>query len=496
MQEQNKRGSGVLMHISSLPGKFDIGTFGKEAYRFVRLLKWAGQKYWQILPLCPTGFGDSPYQGFSTFAGNPYFIDLDILIEEGYLKKEDLKGYFQNASPQKVDYGRVYTQRREIFQKVQGYFKNNIPADFEAFCLKNAFWLDNYALFMAVKDSLGGRELTLWDEDIKTRLPEAVERYTQKNIDRIQYYKMQQYFFFKQWNALKEYANKNGILIIGDLPIYVSADSADVYSCPEQFELCENLIPKCVAGCPPDAFSEEGQLWGNPIYNWEYMKNDGYSWWIQRLKAAFELYDVVRIDHFRGFAGYYTIAYGAQNAKEGHWNEGPKMGLFDAVRDSLGALPIIAEDLGLLTQDVYKLLEDSTFPGMKVLQFAFDPSGESLYLPKNHIKNCVVYTGTHDNDTLVGYTQNARAEEISFAMKTLNVKNKKELPGAMMKAALCSIADTAILCMQDLIGKGSEARMNTPALSGGNWQWRAVKGEICKRNFRFIKRYTKKTDRK
>lgn len=495
MELLKNRACGVLMPISSLPGNFGIGTMGKEAYKFIDKLKAAGQKYWQILPVCPTGFGDSPYQSFSTFAGNPYFIDLDIVCKEGYLKKEDYKDIAWGSSQDKVDYGALYVKRRELFSKLYENFKADIPADFSEFCRKNDFWLKDFALFMAVKDAHNGASFDIWQEDIRCRKEGAVERWSEKCAEGIEYYKMLQYFFFKQWRSLKEYANKKGIYIIGDVPIYVARDGADVWSQPQQFMLDENFVPTEVAGCPPDAFSEDGQLWGNPLYDWDYMKEDGYTWWIQRLKAAFLIYDVVRIDHFRGFAGYYCIPFGAQTAKEGVWREGPKIELFNAVKKELGDVAIIAEDLGFLTPDVYKLLEDSGFPGMKVLQFAFSPECESAYLPKNHIPNSIVYVGTHDNDTVFGYVQNTREAELLNAQKILGVKDRKSLPKAMMKAALSSCCNTAILTAQDLIGLGSEARMNTPAKDSGNWQWRALKKELTSKTFRFLKKYTKKTGR-
>ena len=491
----DKRAAGVLMHISSLPGDFGIGAMGKEAYKFIDKLKAAGQRYWQILPVCPTGFGDSPYQSFSTFAGNPYFIDPQLLCKEGYLKKEDYAEISWGEREDRVDFGRLYVKRNELFNKLFKSFGEKIPSDFVSFCRKNAHWLDDFALFMAVKDAHNGAAFYEWDEDIAKRKPEAVVWWSAKCRERIEYYKMLQYFFFKQWNALKTYANQKGIYIIGDVPIYVARDGADVWSNPAQFKLDEDFCPIEVAGCPPDAFSQDGQLWGNPIYNWDYMKEDGYKWWTARLRAAFSIYDVVRIDHFRGFAGYYCIPYGSKTAKEGVWREGPRMQLFDAVKKELGDVPIIAEDLGFLTEDVYKLLSDSGFPGMKVLQFAFSPDCESAYLPKNHIPNSIVYTGTHDNDTLLGYLETTSERELENAVKVMGIKRKKQIPKAMMKAAMQSVCNTAVLTMQDLIGLGSEARMNTPAKESGNWQWRATKKQLSNKNFRLLKKYTKKFSR-
>lgn len=491
MELLKKRACGVLMHISSLPGDFGIGTLGREAYSFVDMLNEADQRYWQILPICPTGFGDSPYQSFSTFAGNPYFIDLDLLAQQGYLKKSDYEGINWGNRQDRVDYGVLYEKRRELFVTLQANFNRNIPADFGEFCEKNAFWLEDYALFMAVKDSYNGASFRTWEEDIRCHKKSACERWSKKCEHRVQHYKMLQYFFFKQWSALKCYANERNIAIIGDIPIYVASDSADVWAHPQQFMLDKDFTPIEVAGCPPDAFSEEGQLWGNPVYDWDYMKRDGYRWWIARLKAAFTIYDVVRIDHFRGFAGYYCIPFGAENAKQGVWRKGPGMSLFSAVRRALGNVPIIAEDLGFLTEDVYKLLSDSGFPGMKVLQFAFDASGESDYLPKNHVPNSVVYTGTHDNDTLIGFCQNTDAQQLDFACKVLGVGDKEKIPRAMMIEALKSTCNTCILTAQDLIGLGTDARMNTPATDSGNWQWRALAHELSKEKFDFLKSFTR-----
>lgn len=464
------------MHISSLPGNFGIGTFGKNTYSFVDFLYESGQTYWQILPLCPTSFGDSPYQSFSTFAGNPYFIDLDVLCKQGYLKPEEYEDINWGENPVKVDYGLLYVKRHEVFKKVQTHFFEKLPADYDAFCEKNAFWLDDYALFMAIKDSYSGKSFQEWDDSIRRREKSAVKEYSEKYAKRCDYYKMLQYLFFEQWNKLKAYANDKGIKIIGDLPIYVALDSADVWSSPEQFVLDDDLRPTEVAGCPPDAFSEDGQLWGNPLYDWEYMKNDGYSWWINRLRECLKMYDVVRIDHFRGFDSYYCIKFGSTTAKVGEWKKGPGMDLFRAIKAQLGKMPIIAEDLGFLTPSVKRLLKQSKFPGMKVLQFAFDSREESDYLPHNYTPNSVVYTGTHDNDTIIGWQKSMKRADLRYAKEYLN--SKLSFNWAMMTATLSSVSDTAILTMQDLMGLGGEARMNTPSTLGGNWEWRAEDGYI------------------
>ncbi len=473
-----KRAGGVLMHISSLPGDFGIGTLGREAYRFVDFLKNAGQSYWQILPVCPTSFGDSPYQSFSTFAGNPYFIDLELLSEQGYLSAEDYRDISWGESETQVDYATLYNSRKQVFEKLQESFFQNTPSDFEDFCEENAFWLEDYALFMAIKDAHGGAQYTLWEEDIKKREPKALEMWQKKCIKKIEYYKILQYIFFKQWFDLKDYANKKGIKIIGDLPIYVAADSCDVWASPKQFKLDKNLNPKLVAGCPPDAFSKDGQLWGNPVYNWRYMRFDRYAWWIKRLEMSLKIYDVIRIDHFRGFEGYYTIKYGQKTAKYGRWRKGPSMNLWKAVKKQLGDPPIIAEDLGFLTGGVRKMLKRSGFPGMKVLQFAFDSREESDYLPHKYPHNCVVYTGTHDNNTLLGWMNEMNPQDLEFARQYLGAASTKEIPEKMMLSAMASVADLCILTMQDLIGLENTARMNTPSTVGVNWKWRATRPQI------------------
>ena len=495
MSVLNERASGVLMHISSLPSKFGIGTFGKNAYSFADLLKDAGAKYWQILPLGHTSFGDSPYQSFSTYAGNPYFIDLDILCEQGFLEKNDYEGIFWGEDERCVDFGTLYHNRKTVFLKAKEHFYKSIPEDFEHFCRENAFWLEDYALFMAIKDSRNGASLDVWDEDLRKREPEALENAKKELCEGIKYYKMLQFFFSRQLASLKNYVNSLGIKIIGDLPIYVSSDSADVWANPGQFDLDENLRPNFVAGCPPDAFSENGQLWGNPVYDWNYIEKDDYRFWISRLKKSFEFYDVVRIDHFRGFEAFYNIPYGAENARGGHWKKGPGMKLFDKIKSELTDAEIIAEDLGFLTEEVYSLLRESGFPGMKVLQFAFSPDGNSDYMPARHPKNSVVYTGTHDNDTLIGFSKNANPAEIEFAKKTLGVYSEERLPEAMMKLCLASNSNTAILTMQDLIGLDSDARMNTPATDSKNWRWRALDSEITKESFALLKKYNKLLDR-
>ena len=486
----NKRSNGVLMHISSLPGNTGIGTLGKPAYDFVDFLKKSSQTYWQILPICPTSYGDSPYQSFSTFAGNPYFIDFELLVGQDFLQKKDYENISWGSDETQVDYGLLYEQRHKLFSIIQKNFEKNTPADFESFCKENAFWLDNYSLFMAIKDAHNGVSFLEWEKEIINREEQSLKKWTEKCSDRINYYKILQYLFFAQWNNLKKYANDNGIKIIGDIPIYVAADSADVWSSPEQFMLDENHIPTEVAGCPPDGFSADGQLWGNPVYNWDYMKKDNYSWWKKRLEMSLKNFDVLRIDHFRGFDSYYCIPFGDTTAKNGVWKKGPGTALFEEIKKCYGELPIIAEDLGFLTDSVRQMLKDVGYPGMKVLQFAFDSRENSDYLPHSYSKNSVVYTGTHDNDTVIGWTSSAPAEDYSNAKKYLRT-NDKNFPTEMMLAAIESVSNTCILCMQDLIGLDGSARMNTPSTVGNNWKWRATQNQITENISEFLSYYTK-----
>ena len=472
------RTSGVLMPISSLPSPYGIGTMGKQAKKFVDFLDKAGQKYWQILPICPTSYGDSPYQSFSSFAGNPYFIDLEYLCKDKLLTKKECGSFDWGGSEKYIDYGIMYISRYKLLKKAYARFVKNIPDDYEQFCKTEAEWLDEYALFMALKDANDGVAWSEWDEDLKKRKPEAIEAAKKEYADDIKFYKMLQYLFFKQWRQLKAYANSKNIEIIGDVPIYVAGDSADVWANPKQFYLDEDLNPIEVAGCPPDAFSADGQLWGNPLFRWDVMKKDGYTWWTKRISAMADLYDIIRIDHFRGFDSYYAIPAEDDTAKNGEWKEGPGMDLFKVLEKKLGKLPIIVEDLGFLTPSVIKLLKDSGFPGMKVVQFAFDSREDSDYLPHNYPKNCVVYTGTHDNDTVMGWMKTAPKSAVKFAKEYLNLTKEEGYNWGMMRAAWSSVADMAIVPMQDILGLGSEARINTPSTIGENWKWRATADQI------------------
>lgn len=472
------RTSGILMPISSLPSPYGIGTMGKAAKKFVDFLEKAGQKYWQILPICPTSYGDSPYQSFSSFAGNPYFIDLEYLCKDKLLTKRECQSFEWGDNAHYVDYGVIYESRYALLKKAFVRFQKNIPEDFPKFCRRESEWLQEYALFMALKDANGGVAWSEWDKQLKVRNEKALAEARETYRDDIEFYCMLQYLFFKQWKELKAYANEKEIEIIGDVPIYVAADSADVWANPKQFYLDKDLNPIQVAGCPPDAFSDDGQLWGNPLFRWDVMKKDGYAWWTKRIQAVSKLYDIVRIDHFRGFDSYYAIPAGEDTAKNGTWKKGPGMDLFNALEEKLGKLPIIAEDLGFLTPSVHKLLKDSGFPGMKVIQFAFDSREDSDYLPHNYPTNCVVYTGTHDNDTVLGWMKTAPKSAVKFAKEYLNLTKEEGYNWGMMRAAWSSVADLAIVPIQDLIGLGTEARINEPSTLGDNWKWRATEEQI------------------
>ncbi len=471
------RKSGILLAISSIPSKYGIGTFSKEAYEFVDFLEKAGQKLWQILPLGPTGYGDSPYQSFSTFAGNPYYIDLEEFVDKGYLTEEDCvnSDYLDGAY---VDYEKIFFTKFKLLRKAFDNSNIENDADYLAFVEENKSWLADYALYMAVKDSFGGISWTSWDHDIKLRKPEAMAKYQEELKNEISFYQFQQYYFAKQWKALKKYANDKGIEIIGDIPIYVALDSADTWANPQLFQVDDECIPKAVAGCPPDAFSATGQLWGNPLYDWPYHKETGYEWWVERIRYCYELYDVVRIDHFRGFDEYYSIPYGDETAEFGHWEQGPGYELFQVIKKSLGKIKVIAEDLGFLTPSVIKLVQKTGYPGMKVLQFAFDSREDSDYLPHNYLKNSIVYTGTHDNDTTMHWYETLNRRDKKFANQYLDITNGKKICDKMIRSALGSVSDTAVIPMQDYLKLGGEARMNEPSTLGKNWKWRLLPGQI------------------
>ncbi|MDD2971183.1 MAG: 4-alpha-glucanotransferase [Lachnospiraceae bacterium] len=469
------RKSGILLPVSSLPSKYGIGSFSKEAYRFVDFLEEAGQSYWQILPLGPTGYGDSPYQSFSTFAGNPYFIDLETLVEEGLLTTEDCEAYDFGTTETAVDYEKIYLSRFQVLYKAYENSRIAGQTEFQEFIRKNAYWLEDYALYMAVKKSFDGKSYAEWDEDIKKRVPEVLEAYREKFATEIEFYQFQQYEFAKQWSRLKKYANDRHIEIIGDIPIYVAFDSADTWANPDLFQFDEDCTPVGVAGCPPDAFSATGQLWGNPLYKWEYHKQTGYAWWMKRIAYCYELYDIVRIDHFRGFDEYYAIPFGHPTAEHGAWKTGPGYDIFRTMKEVLGEKKVIAEDLGYLTDSVIELVRGTGYPGMKILQFAFDSREESDYLPHNYIPNSIVYTGTHDNQTTVGWFDSLDAHDKKFAKYYMNISDDmtaKEAVWVFIRAALSSVSSTAVIPMQDYLELGDEARMNTPSTLGDNWKWR------------------------
>ena len=466
------RSSGILMHITSLPGPYGVGTMGKQAFAFVDFLERAGQSYWQILPLTPTGYGDSPYQSCSTFAGNHYLIDLEALIEEGLLEKADVENIDWCWSETKADFGRLYNNRLAVLRKAYARFRGG--DDFVRFCEDSRNWLPDFALFMALKAKNAGAPWYNWEKGLKMRESAAMEAVRLELADEIRFYSFVQYLFAKQWGALRSYANSKGIRIIGDVPIYVPLDSVEVWSAPEMFQLDETLTPKVIAGCPPDAFSDEGQLWGNPIYDWEKMKKDGFHWWLTRLAAAGEWYDVVRMDHFRGLEAYWAVPYGAPNAMGGKWVKGPDMDFVNAVKNGLPQLDMIAEDLGFLTQEVLDLRDNSGYPGMKVLEFAFDSRDSSDYLPHTYPRNCVVYTGTHDNMTMRQWFETASGDAVAYASEYLGLNREEGLVLGTIRAAMRSVADMCIIQMPDWLNLGGEARMNFPGtLSDSNWTWRA-----------------------
>jgi len=477
------RVAGILLSVSSLPGRFGIGCFSRSAYDFVDWLKEAGQTYWQILPLGPTSYGDSPYQSFSTFAGNPYFISLDELIEEGVLTEKECKSADFGKKADDIDYEKVYKKRYPLLRKAYERSRVSENPDYVRFVEENRWWLSDYALFMAVKDRFEGAPWTEWAEDIRLRWQNAMDYYRRELYYDIEFQQYLQYKFFSQWRRLKAYANEKGIRIIGDIPIYVAMDSADTWAHPELFQLDENNVPTAVAGCPPDGFSADGQLWGNPLYRWDYHRNTGYDWWMSRLWYCFQMYDVVRIDHFRGFDEYYSIPFGAENAKDGHWEKGPGIDLFRCMEQRLGRHQVIAEDLGYVTDSVRELVRESGFPGMKVLEFAFDSrdSGSANdYLPHNYIENSVAYTGTHDNETITGWFKSITKEERQMARDYLCDQHTpaKELYKSFIALVMRSNSRMCIVPMQDYMGLDNRCRMNQPSTLGKNWKWRLVKGEL------------------
>lgn len=492
MVNLNKRSSGVLLPLFSLCGNEGIGTMGKAAFDFVDFLKKSGQKYWQILPLGTTGYSNSPYQSFSSFAGNENFIDFDLLYQAGFLKKSDYFdiGFFETET--KIDYSLLISKRKKVLFKAFENFKKAVPNDFYEFEEDEKYWLDDFSLFMAIKEKNNSESFFYWkDEKLKKCDSISLSKFRTENSNSILYYKMLQYFFFTQWYSLKSYANKKGVYIIGDMPFYVSSDSCDVWKNPDLFAIDENYNIKFVSGCPPDNFSENGQLWGNVIYDMGKLKEDGYSFWLKRLSFAFKMYDVLRIDHFRAFEAYYSIPYPALHAKDGKWIKGVGCEFFETVKNKLGNLPIIAEDLGFQTNEVKELLKKCGFLGMKVLQFAFDSNADNDYLPHNLTANSVIYTGTHDNNTLKGWIDNASEKELSFAKEYLRAESRKELFENMILASVSSVSNICIIPFYDLLGLNSEARINIPGTLQDNWQWRMTKEQFESVNCEKLLYYTK-----
>ena len=487
-----ERSSGILMPIFSLPSKYGIGTLGKEAYHFADFLEKSRQKYWQVLPLGPTGYGNSPYASFSSFAGNAYLIDLDLLIEDGLLERDYVESFDWGDDPETIDYGKIEKNRREVLRKA---FENGFQRDrseVDAFVADN-FWAEDYAMFRALRDHFDESLWINWEEPIRLRRPEAVEQYKRLLRTEIDYYLYIQFLFSKQWNAFRDYVHSCGIKIIGDLPIYVPMDSADTWREPQFFQLDRENIPTCVAGVPPDYFAKDGQLWGNPLYDWDAMQRDGYGWWIRRVEGASKKYDVIRIDHFRAFESYWAVPYGETTAKNGQWRKGPGMDLVKVLRDWFYNLDFIAEDLGDLTPDVHRLVEDSGFPGMNVLEFAFSPDASSKYLPHYNSENSVCYVGTHDNDTARGWLEDEEGDAANklFASKYLGLNDQEDRSVGMIRGGMVSPAWLFVAQMQDWLGLGSEARMNIPGTATGNWRWRMLPGKDSEALAKEIAEYTR-----
>ena len=466
------------MPMSSLPSPYGFGTMGKEAFRFIDFLVAAGQKYWQLLPLGPTSYGDSPYSSFSSFAGNPYMIDLDLLIEEGLLKREEADAVDWGDDPGQADYGKLYEGRFPLLRKAFARGKDPLRADFDDFCRENGRWLDNYALYMAVKAHFGMISWTQWpDEAIRLHRPEAVAQYREKLHEDWEFYCFVQFLFFRQWKALKAYARKKGVLLIGDVPIYVAMDSADVWSEPHFFQLDEENLPKEVAGVPPDAFTADGQLWGNPLYDWDRMQADGFGWWIRRIEGATKLFDVLRIDHFRGMESYWAVPAKDTTAKNGRWRQGPGMALVGVLTSWFHGTDFIAEDLGYLTPEVRKLVRDSGLPGMCIMEFAFDAHGDSDYLPHRCAENRVCYLGTHDNDTILGWKEKTDEENLRFAQRYMHITPDEGWCWGMIRSGMATASRLFVVQMQDVLELDGSCRMNTPGTSTGNWRWRMLPGK-------------------
>lgn len=481
-----KRYAGVLLPVTSLPSKYGIGCFDQAAYDFVDWLQKAGQRYWQILPLGATSYGssdDSPYQAYSAFAGNPYLISLDALVEEGVLTREECDGVSFGDNPAKVDFDKLHEHRFALLRKA--YERSGISAnpDYQNFIRDNGWWLNDYALFMALKTFFHDQPFRAWPEDIRMHWGFALEHYNRELYFDIEFQKYMQFKFNQQWSRLKAYANGKHIQIVGDIPIYVSPDGADVWAHPELFQLDAHNAPTAIAGCPPDAFAKDGQAWGNPLYNWNFHRGTDFAWWVSRMWYSFKLYDVVRIDHFRGFDEYFSIPADAKTARDGHWEKGPGMELFNSIRRHLGNVSVIAEDLGLMTDGVRALVRDSGYPNMKVLQFAVDPADVGAandYWPHNYNSNCVVYTGTHDNETLAGWYAGLSIEAKTQVRNYLSdyYTPDDRMYKVLINLAMTAVAKDCIIPIQDHLGLGNEARMNQPGTVGFNWRWRLLPGQL------------------
>ena len=473
-----ERSAGILLPISSLPSKYGIGTLGKKAYEFVDFLIDSKQTYWQVLPVGHTSYGDSPYQCFSSFAGNPYFIDLDILCEDGLLSTKDLENIVVENETE-VDYGYLYSYRYKLLYKAYINGKDKYSKEFKVFCDDNSFWLDDYALFMSLKKNFNDLSWQEWpDENIKLRKKDALNKYKKLLKDDISFYEFIQFLFFKQFSTLKNYANINGIKIIGDLPIYVALDSAEVWADPNEFQLDEEtLVPRNVAGVPPDYFSEEGQLWGNPLYDWDYMKKHNYEWWILRLKGVSKYFDVIRIDHFIGFERYWSVPFKENTAKNGCYYKGPSIEFIDIVKDRLKDVDFIAEDLGVLNDDCINLLKHSGFPGMRVLEFSMSDDGTSYHSPHNHVNNCVCYISTHDNEPINGWFKNTNDNDRRYSTNYYGLSEKEGYNWGFIRGGMNSVANLFICQIQDYLGLGCEATINRPGTLG-NWKWRLKENEL------------------
>jgi 4-alpha-glucanotransferase len=479
--KQLRRGAGVLLPVSSLPSNYGIGALGAEAFQFIDFLIEAGQTYWQVLPIGPTSFGDSPYQSFSAFAGNPYFIDLCILIDEGLLTAEEVRSFDWCEDSTAVDYAKIFNSRFKILHLAFSRSAHSNTQEFQTFLKENEYWLDDYCLFMSLKFEFDNQSWQLWPKEIRFHEPKALEAYSKQLKGEIGFWKFCQFKFFEQWGRVKKYANENGIQIIGDIPIYAALDSADTWTHSTLFQLDEERRPTKVAGVPPDAFSKTGQLWGNPLYDWDAMERSNFDWWKNRMAYSAKIYDVIRIDHFIGVVRYFAIPAQNDTAVGGTWQTGPGRKLTDAIDSVIGDAFVIAEDLGIVTPDVKNLIQKTGYPGMKVLQFAFSGSPENDHLPCNYIKNLVVYGGTHDNDTLVGYTEKLKTKQARYAKEYLGIKRRKNIPGALLRAAYASVADTVIFQAQDILFLPNSARMNFPSTIGSNWRWRLEKGQLKKK---------------